>query len=78
VLVNKMPSPEIGPMFSGPAPAGLDDLYRHLGVHILWNNLRELQILLQRRGVRFSLVQNESLSAQLVSQYLSVKQRQML
>jgi uncharacterized protein (DUF58 family) len=78
VLVNMMPSSEIGPMFSGPAPAGLDDLYRHLGGHILWNNLRELQILLQRRGVRFSLVQNESLSAQLITQYMSVKQRQML
>jgi uncharacterized protein (DUF58 family) len=78
VLVNMMQPPEIGPMFSGPAPARLDDLYQRLGGHILWNSLRELQILLQRRGVRFSLVRNEALSAQLITQYLSVKRRQML
>lgn len=78
ILVNMMQSPEIGPMFSGPAAARLDDLYHHLGAHILWNNLRQLQILLQRRGVRFSLLQNEALSAQLITQYMTVKRRQML
>jgi len=78
ILVNMMLSPETGPMFSGPAAAGLDDLYERLGGHILWNNLRELEILLQRRGVRFSLVRNEALSAQLITQYMTVKRRQLL
>ena len=78
ILVNMMRSPEIGPMFSGPPAARLDDLYERLGGHILWNSLRELQILLQRRGVRFSLVENEALSAQLITQYMAVKRRQML
>jgi uncharacterized protein (DUF58 family) len=78
ILVNMMPPPEIGPMFSGPPVATLDDLYEHLGGHILWNQLRELEILLQRRGVRFSLVRNEALSAQLLNQYMSVKRRQLL
>jgi len=78
ILVNMMPPPEIGPMFTGPAVASLDDLYERLGGHILWNQLRELEILLQRRGVRFSLVRNEALSAQLITQYMSVKRRQLL
>jgi hypothetical protein len=65
-------------MFTGPAVASLDDLYERLGGHILWNQLRELEILLQRRGVRFSLVRNEALSAQLITQYMSVKRRQLL
>jgi uncharacterized protein (DUF58 family) len=78
ILVNMMPPPEVGPMFSGPAPAGLDDLYQQLGGHIVWNSLRELEILLQRRGIRFSLVRNEALSAQLITQYMSVKRRQIL
>ena len=78
ILVNMMPSPETGPMFSGPAPDRVDDLYGHLGGHILWNSLRELEIQLQRRGVRFSLVRNEALSAQLITQYLTVKRRQLL
>jgi hypothetical protein len=40
--------------------------------------LRELEKVLQRRGVRFSLLMNERLSADLVSQYLNVKRRQVL
>ena len=31
ILVNMMPPPEVGPMFSGPPAAGLDDLYQQLG-----------------------------------------------
>jgi len=33
---------------------------------------------LQRRGVQFSLLESERLSADLVSQYLKVKQRQLI
>jgi uncharacterized protein (DUF58 family) len=78
ILVNMMQTPEITPMFSGPPAAEVDDLYRRLGGHILWQNLRELEKKLQRRGVRFSLVENERLGAQLITQYLTVKQRQVL
>ncbi len=78
ILVNMMQTPEIAPMFSGPPAAGLDDLYQRLGGHILWHNLRELEKKLQRRGIRFSLVHNERLAAQLITQYMSVKQRQVL
>jgi len=56
----------------------MDDLYERLGGHLRWQNLRELQKTLQRRGVRFSLLGDERLSAEVVSQYLSVKQRQLL
>lgn len=78
ILVNMMQRPEIVPMFSGPPVGQLDDLYRRLGGHLQWNDLRELQKKLQRRGIRFSLVENERLGAQLITQYLSVKQRQVL
>ncbi len=78
ILVNMMQSPDIAPMFSGAPAVRVDDLYEHLGAHLQWNNLRQLELLLQRRGVRFSLVQNEALSAQLITQYMTVKRRQML
>jgi len=78
ILVNMMQSPDIAPMFSGAPAVRVDDLYEHLGAHLLWNNLRQLELLLQRRGVRFSLIQNEVLSAQLITQYMTVKRRQML
>ena len=78
VLVNMLQMPGVNPLFTDPEVAGLDDLYGRLGGHLQWQRLRELQKILQRRGVRFSLLNNEGLSAELVSQYLSVKQRQLI
>jgi len=78
VLVNMVQPPGVNPLFTNPNISGLDDLYQQLGGHLRWQNLRELQKVLQRRGVQFSLLNNERLSAELVSQYLSVKQRQLL
>lgn len=78
VLVNMIQPPGATALFTNPNLASVDDLYQHLGGHLLWQKLRELGKVLQRRGVRLSLLQNERLSAELVSQYLSVKQRQLL
>ena len=78
VLVNMLQPPGVVPLFTNPDVTAVDDLYRRLGGHLRWQSLRELQKVLQRRGVQFSLLANERLSAELVSQYLSVKQRQLL
>jgi len=78
VLVNMIKPPGAAPLFSRPDVEGIDDLYRHLGGHLQWHGLRELEKVLQRRGVRFSLLENERLASELVSQYVGVKQRQLL
>jgi hypothetical protein len=78
VLVNMLQMPGVKPLFTDPEVAGLDDLYGRLGGHLRWQKLCELQKVLQRRGVQFSLLNNERLSAELVAQYLNVKQRQLL
>lgn len=78
ILVNMVRPPEVEPVFARPDVAAVDDLYRRLGGHLQWQKLRELQKVLQRRAVRFSLLDNEALSAGIVSQYMSVKQRQLL
>jgi extradiol dioxygenase family protein len=78
VFVNMIQPAHAVPVFSESTVDSTDDLYRHLGGHLLWHNLRELDKTLQRRGVRFSMLDNEKLSAQLVSQYLGVKRRQLL
>jgi len=78
VLVDMLQMPGVKPLFTDPALAGLDDLYGQLGGHLQWQKMRELQKVLQRCGVPFSLLNNERLSAELVSQYLNVKQRQLL
>jgi len=76
VLVNMIRPAVADPLFSQPDVSSSDDLYQHLGGHLRWQKLRELEKVLQRRGVRFSLLENEKMSAQLVSQYMAVKQRQ--
>jgi uncharacterized protein (DUF58 family) len=78
VLVNMLQPPGVAEVFSNPNLATMDELYQHLGGHLLWHNLRELEKVLQRRGVKFSLLRNEKLSVELVSQYLGVKRRQLL
>ena len=78
VLVNMLQPTGVAEVFSNPNLATLDELYQHLGGHLLWHHLRELEKVLQRRGVRFSLLKNENLTVQLVSQYLGVKRRQLL
>jgi uncharacterized protein (DUF58 family) len=78
VIVNMLQPPGAMPLFTSPEVTATDDLYSQLGGHLRWHNLRELQKVLQRRGVQFSLLGNERLSAELVSQYLSVKQRQLI
>jgi uncharacterized protein (DUF58 family) len=78
VLVNMMLPPGVSPLFSRQDVTHLDDLYRHLGGHLQWQRLQELQRTLQYRGVRFSLLHNERMSTELVSQYLGVKQRQLI
>jgi uncharacterized protein (DUF58 family) len=78
IMVNMLPPPGVAPVFSDLQIESADQIYQHLGGHFLWHNLRELGKVLQRRGVQFSLLKNERLATELVSQYLSVKQRQLL
>jgi uncharacterized protein (DUF58 family) len=78
VLVNMIRQPRTAPLFSDSTPVSTDDLYLELGGHLRWHKLRQVEKTLQRIGVGFSQLENERLSADLVSQYLVVKQRQLL
>jgi uncharacterized protein (DUF58 family) len=78
ILVNMMQPPGAAPLFSAPDVEKVDDVYQRLGGHLLWHRLRELGKTLQHRGVTFNLLDNERLSAQLVTQYLAVKRRQLI
>jgi uncharacterized protein (DUF58 family) len=78
VLVNTIRQAGVRPLFTDSKISTVDDLYQHLGGHLRWHKLRQLEKTLQRRSVRFSLLEHERLSAELVSQYLSVKQRQLI
>jgi uncharacterized protein (DUF58 family) len=78
VLVNMLQPPGVEPLFAQSSVSTPDDLYTALGGHLRWHELRELGKVLQRHGVRFAQLEPERMAALLVSQYLSVKQRQLL
>jgi uncharacterized protein (DUF58 family) len=78
VLVNMLKPRGSRPVFSSRQVQSIDDLYTNLGGHLIWDSLRETQKVLQRKGVGFSVLENENMCTQLVSQYLSIKQRQIL
>ncbi|HMJ66954.1 MAG TPA: DUF58 domain-containing protein [Candidatus Binatia bacterium] len=65
-------------LFGDTPVENIDDIYERLGGHLQWNRLRELEKVLGRRGVRLQLLEREEMSAQLVSAYVNVKQRQLL
>jgi hypothetical protein len=78
VIVNMLRPAGIKPLFSDSGVESLDDLYGVLGGHLVWQNLSETGKVLERRGVRFTLLENETMCRELVSQYMELKQRQLL
>jgi uncharacterized protein (DUF58 family) len=78
VLVNMLQPQGVAPLFSNPAVTAIDEVYQDLAGHLRWQALRQTQKVLERRGARFSLLADERLSVAIVSQYLNVKQRQLL
>lgn len=78
IVVNMVSTAHVAPLFAEGTVASVDDLYLHLGGHLLWSSLRELENILRQRGVSFAQIKNEKLAAALVTQYLNVKRRQSL
>ncbi len=78
VIVGMMKPALATPLFSTPAVTSIDDIYQHLGGHMLWGGLREIEKILQRNGVGFALLENENLCTGLIGRYLAVKRRQIL
>ena len=78
VLVNMLRPAAARPLFSNQEVSSVDDLYYELGGHMLWHDLRELGQVLHHRGIHFSLLDNEKMCVELVSQYVNVKRRQLL
>ena len=78
VLVNMLRPDGMHPVFSNGEAESVDDLYRGLGGHMFWHNIMELKKKMQSKGIRFSLLDREKASAHMVSQYISIKQRQLL
>ncbi len=66
------------PLFEDASAVSPDDVYRELAGHLQWNKLRKLGSVLASQGVRFSLLDADTLGPQLASLYVDLKQRQLL
>ena len=78
VLVNMIKPHGVDPMFSQPDISSAYDIYKNLGGHILLNNLLELKKVLKINGIRFNLLNSDKMCLELVTQYINIKQRQIL
>lgn len=78
ILVNILQPAGAAALFSDPEVEDTDALYGQLAAHYRWRNLRELENILRRRGVRFALLDAQKLAAQLVAQHAEVKGRQLV
>lgn len=78
LLVNMVKPPQAADLFGAPDAANLDDLYQKLAGHMLTQNLRELQNVLRLHGISLTQLHHPKLSSELVTQYMSIKQRQLL
>jgi hypothetical protein len=78
LVVAAMASPPgTEPLFASDA-ANVDEIYQKLGGHMAWRSLRQVELDLQRQGVRFRLFPADRLPAGLIAIYDEVKQRQLL
>lgn len=78
LLVNVPSAPNVAGLFSGDNVSALEDLYRRLGGHMRHEQLLELERKLRRHGIGFHRLSNDAMAAELVSQYMNVKRRQIL
>ncbi len=78
LMVNMLRPPGAHPLFSSPDVRQVQGIYQHLVGHIMWSSINETRRLLKQRGVFLHLLNKDQLCSQLVSQYMEVKQRQVL
>jgi uncharacterized protein (DUF58 family) len=79
VLAHMLGQKEIRPMFTKNDTAKDDnELYGKLAGQLLWNDLQDTTRVLKQRGVNLTSSLQESLVADVVSEYLKVKKRQLI
>jgi uncharacterized protein (DUF58 family) len=78
VMVNQIADAADRPLFSGSLPADDSEIQSRLAGHLQWAKLRELERALSHLGIHMQLLKAEAVGGELVSQYLTIKQRQLL
>lgn len=79
VLVNMVRPEAAHPLFSGSEPpTSRSEIYERIGGHFQWHDLREVGNRLHHLGVELGIPDHEELCTETVTQYLNVKNRQLI
>jgi uncharacterized protein (DUF58 family) len=78
VIANMIRPVGVDRLFSADDVESPDQIYDRIGGHLRWHKLQETQKRLRTRGVPLSLLSPDRLAMDLVTQYRSVKRRQLL
>lgn len=78
VMVNTLEPAAAQPIFSSQEIENAGDIYTHLSGHMQWSFFKEFETALTKKGVGFARHKALRLTADIISQYLSIKKRQMI
>lgn len=78
LMVNMFRPPGAHPLFSSPDIKKIQGVYQHLVGHMLWASINETHRRLKQKGAALHLLDENQLCSQLVSQYMDIKQRQVI
>jgi Uncharacterized conserved protein (some members contain a von Willebrand factor type A (vWA) domain) len=78
VFINQLRAPGVAPLFSTGEIADADEIPAKLAGHARWAEAQALAKKLKPLGVTATLLEDETMAARVVSQYVQVKQRQTL
>jgi hypothetical protein len=79
ILVHTLGSKEFQPLFHRADHIDhADDLYSRMAGHLMWSDLQETTRDLKQCGVHLTSSLQENLIADVISEYLNVKKRQLL
>jgi uncharacterized protein (DUF58 family) len=78
LMVNMFRPPGAHPLFSSSDIKKIQGVYQHLVGHMLWASINETHRRLKQKGATFYLLDENQLCSQLVSQYMDIKQRQVI
>ncbi|MBD3420653.1 MAG: DUF58 domain-containing protein [Chitinivibrionales bacterium] len=77
VVVGVARDDAVQPVFANPVTS-TDEIYEHLGNHLVWSRINQTRIQLRKRGVELIQFNPATICRQIVSHYIRIKERQIL
>jgi uncharacterized protein (DUF58 family) len=78
LMVNMFRPPGAHPLFASADIKKIQGVYQHLVGHMLWASINETHRRLKQKGAALHLLDEHQICSQLVSQYMDIKQRQVI